>query len=111
MTSTLESTFDYLLRVLAPDLPEPETEYRIIPSRKWRWDCAWPVEQVAIELQGGLWTYGAHTRPAGVQRDMEKHNAATCAGWRLLYFSTDMLTHEPEKAIAQVRALLAREVN
>lgn len=109
MPSTLEATFGYLLRAIAPDLPDPVTEYRFHPTRRWRMDFAWPAHQVAVELQGGLWTHGAHTRPAGVQRDMEKHNAATLAGWRLLYFSTDMLTNTPEACITQLKTLLEDE--
>ena len=109
MTSTLEATFDYLLRALAPDLPEPETEYRFHPSRRWRFDVAWPVEQVAVELDGGAYSGGRHTRGSGFVKDCEKLNAATVRGWRVLRFTTDMLQHEPETAIAQVRALL--EVN
>ena len=52
MTSTLESTFDYLLRVLAPDLPEPETEYRFDPrgsgvSTLHGQSSAWPSNWMA----------------------------------------------------------------
>ena len=106
MTSTLESTFDYLLRVLAPDLPEPETEYRFAPPRKWRFDFAWPIERVAVELDGGVYSGGRHTRGSGFVKDCEKLNAATVRGWRVLRYTTDMLQNEPETAIAQLRALL-----
>lgn len=106
MTSTLEATFSYLLRALAPDLPEPEAEYRFHPTRKWRFDIAWPIERVAVELDGGVYSGGRHTRGAGFVKDCEKLNEATVRGWRILRYTTDMLQHEPEIAIAQVRALL-----
>ena len=31
-------------------------------------------------MKGG----GAHSRPANIERDMEKHNAATLSGWKIL---------------------------
>lgn len=109
MSSSLERTFVYYLRFLCPDLTEGMVEqYRIVPDRRWRWDFAWPEKKVAIELHGGLWSSGAHTRAAGVQRDMNKANAATMAGWRVLYFSTDDLDDDPEDVIATIRTVVER---
>ena len=106
MVSNLETAFAYWWNLLADDLPEPVTEYRFHPKRKWRFDCAWEAEKVAVELHGGLWSGGAHVRAHGVQRDLQKHNAAVLLGWRVLYFSTDDLNTDPERCIGQVRALL-----
>lgn len=107
MSSTLEATFVHYLSFMAPDLKAGMVEqYRIAPGRRFKWDFAWPEKKTAIELHGGLWTYGAHSRPAGVQRDMTKANVATLAGWRVLYFSTDDLEDDPETVIAQVRKAL-----
>lgn len=108
MTSELEAAFAAYLRLLAPDLPEPEAEYRFAPPRRWRFDFAYPACRVAVELHGGLWSSGAHVRPIGVQRDLQKHNAAVVLGWRLLYFSTDDLSNDPETCIDMVRQLLSR---
>jgi very-short-patch-repair endonuclease len=110
VNSTLEQTFVHYLSFLAPDLKAGMVEqYRIAPGRRFKWDFAWVEKKVAIELHGGLWSYGAHSRPVGVQRDMTKANIATLAGWRVLYFSTDDLEDDPESVIAQVRALLEGE--
>jgi very-short-patch-repair endonuclease len=106
MASSLERAFRYWYALLADDLPEPATEYRFDARRRWRFDCAWPDLLCAVELHGGMWSGGAHVRPRGVQRDLEKHNAATLLGWRVLYFSTDDLNTDPERCIGQVRALL-----
>jgi very-short-patch-repair endonuclease len=109
MASSLERTFIYYLRFLCPDLAVGMVEqYKIVPDRKWRWDFAWPEKKVAIECHGGLYSGGAHTRPAGVQRDMNKANAATVAGWRVLYFSTDDIEDDPEDVINTVRAVVER---
>jgi hypothetical protein len=66
-------------------LGKPEFEYRFHTTRKWRFDIAWPQSKIAIEVQGGIWSQGAHSRGAGQRRDMEKHNAATSLGWRVFY--------------------------
>jgi hypothetical protein len=65
-------------------LPSPVIEYRFDPDRRWRFDYAWLAEMVALEVEGGIWTGGRHTRGAGFLRDMEKYNRAVCLGWRVL---------------------------
>jgi len=72
-------------------LPEPEFEFRFHPHRKWRFDCAWPHKLVALEVEGGIWTQGRHTRGAGFLADMEKYNAAVLLGWRVLRTTPDKL--------------------
>ena len=110
MASSLERQFMYYLRALAPEWADAAVEqYRIVPGRRYAWDFAWPEPFcVAVELHGGLHSNGAHVRAHGVQRDMAKANAATLAGWRVLYFSTDDLEDDPEGAISQLRAVLER---
>lgn len=65
-------------------LPGAETEFEFHPDRKWRFDVAWPEHRVALEVEGGVWTGGRHTRGAGFLADVEKYNAAAVLGWRLL---------------------------
>jgi very-short-patch-repair endonuclease len=109
VNSTLERTFSYWYALLADDLPEPATEYRFHPRRKWRFDCAFPDHRVAVELDGGTYMGGRHTRGAGFAADCEKLNAATVMGWRVLRFTSDMLNNDPQLCVAQVRALLEGE--
>jgi very-short-patch-repair endonuclease len=77
--------FDYadLLTMLvkALGLPAPVREFRPFPDRKWRIDCAWPDRLVAIEVDGGEWTAGRHSRGKGMQSDCEKANRLTLNGW------------------------------
>jgi hypothetical protein len=70
----------------AAGLPAPVPEYRFHPVRLWRFDYAWPSVLVAVEQEGGIWSGGAHARPAGIERDIEKYNAATLLGWRILRY-------------------------
>lgn len=73
----------------------PEAEYRFAPPRKWRFDFAWPVMRVAVELEGGVWTHGRHARPMGMIQDMDKYNAAASLGWLVLRFSGSHLKNDP----------------
>ena len=62
-------------------------EHRFHPTRKWRFDYAFPAYKVAVEIDGGVWQYGRHNRPQGYLADLEKFNAAAALGWRVLKFT------------------------
>lgn len=72
-------------------------EYFFHPVREWRFDYAIPFENdspymgIAIEVEGGAWSNGRHTRGKGFIGDMEKYNEATCLGWKLLRVTPDQL--------------------
>lgn len=70
----------------ANGLRYPEVEYRFAKplGRLWRFDYAWPDHDVALEVEGGVWTRGRHTRGQGFIDDIEKYNAATVNGWRVV---------------------------
>lgn len=80
--SELEATLGLYIR--ANELPEPEREYRFHPKRRWRLDFAWPAAMLAVEVDGGVWAQGRHTRGAGYIADCEKLNEATLLGWSVL---------------------------
>ena len=65
-------------------LPMPVCEHKFHPTRGWKFDYAWPEEKVALEVDGGIWVAGRHTRGAGWLKDTDKLNAACCEGWRML---------------------------
>ena len=87
--SQLEATFALHLRCAL--LPEPVRELRFDPSRRWRFDFAWPDHRLAVEVEGGTWCGGRHTRAAGFEADCEKYNAATLQGWRVLRVTGPMV--------------------
>jgi len=72
-------------------LPRPECEWKFDAKRRWRFDYAWPQQMIALEVEGGVWTGGRHTRGAGFVKDMEKYNRAAVLGWRLLRVTPDKL--------------------
>ena len=57
----------------------------------WRFDYAWPTRKLALEVDGGLFTQGRHTRGSGRLGDMEKLSEAAILGWRVLYVSPAQL--------------------
>lgn len=81
-TSPLE---DRLLRqITEASLPLPEREFRFHPTRKWRFDFAWPNLMVAVEVEGAVFSGGRHSRGAGMVADMCKYNTAALLGWTVL---------------------------
>lgn len=68
-------------------LPVPLPEYRFHPSRRWRFDWAFPDYMLALEVQGGAFLTGGgrHTRGAGYRRDLEKFCEAAILGWCVLH--------------------------
>ena len=79
-------------------------EYRFHPVRQWRFDYALPMQKVALEVEGGVWTQGRHTRPQGFLGDIEKYNTATVMGWRVVRCVPDDLM--TGKTIDMLHALI-----
>ncbi len=69
------------------DIPEPLEEFRFHPTRRWRFDWAWPPSKIAVEIEGGIWISGRHSRGIGYSKDMEKYNEATRMGWKVFRFT------------------------
>jgi very-short-patch-repair endonuclease len=70
----------------ANGIPEPLTEYRFHPTRKFRADYCWPDKMVILECEGGVWIRGKHGRPSGIKSDMDRGNEIAKLGYRLLRF-------------------------
>ncbi len=71
-----------------------EREHRFLEDRRFRFDFAHPVKQLAIEVDGGQYVPGGgrHNRRAGFEKDIEKLNLATLAGWAVLRFTPRQVT-------------------
>jgi hypothetical protein len=84
MQSTIESLM--LQQIKAVGLAEGlAMEWRFDPTRRWRFDFAWPEKDFALEVEGGTWSCGRHTRGGGFERDAEKYATALLMGWRVLH--------------------------
>lgn len=64
-------------------------EFQFATDRKWRFDYACADPQIAIEIEGGAWIRGRHTRGAGFIADMEKYNRAVLLGWKVLRYTPE----------------------
>ena len=90
VTSALEHAL--YVRLERHGIPLGEAQYRFVPGRLYRFDRAWPApHMVAVEIQGGLWVNGAHSRGSGVERDCVKLSIAAALGWRVLPISQAMI--------------------
>lgn len=103
-----EQVLAFHLRALAPDFPEAQREYRFHPTRRWRFDWAFPLPGgaggVAIEVDGGQFAPGGgrHNRDS----DRWKMSEAAARGWLVLRFSGQMLEADPARCVELVRSAL-----
>lgn len=96
MPSHLER--ELLNQMIALSVPMPEQEYRfaaievgmqrgvrkrlvLAGLRDWRFDFAWPALRFAVEVEGGNYKDGRHTRGKGFEEDCQKYHHAMRLGW------------------------------
>ena len=96
---------------LAAQLSEAGLKYKrqlkFHNKRRWKADFAWPDEMLLVEVQGGTWTGGRHTRGGGFHADRERSNEAQIAGWLMLEVTAGMIKDGSALDFIN-RALLAR---
>ena len=82
----------------------PEQEYKFHTTRKWRFDFAFlqKHKKIAVELEGGIFSFGRHTRGSGFIADCQKYNAAALMGWTVLRYPKCLI----REAIDDIRGLL-----
>jgi len=94
MTSTAELTLEAQLSQAGIPF---EREYKFHPDRKWRADFfvtlivhqenprqTFDWIRLLVEIDGGAFIGGRHSRGAGVEADCEKTSAAAILGYRVL---------------------------
>ncbi|HCQ9956913.1 TPA: DUF559 domain-containing protein [Acinetobacter baumannii] len=81
-----------------------EQEYKFHPKRKWRADFLITGTKILIEVEGGIWSGGRHTRGKGYIGDMEKYNSAAMMGFTVLRFSTEQV--KSGMALKQIELLI-----
>lgn len=84
-----------------------EREQLLIPGRRFRFDFVITGSDLVIEVEGGTWSGGRHTSGVGFRSDCFKYNKALELGYRVLRYTTDMVTKG--EAIAQVMEILGAE--
>ena len=103
--SELEETLHFQIEALG--LPAPRRQFKAIPGRGFVFDFAWPAQMLLVEVQGGGWVQGAHTRGWGLERDAIKACLAIVEGWNLLPVTGKMI--ENGEALQFIEKALFRE--
>lgn len=118
-----DSNAEHLCTILNESYPGKwTTEYPAITGRKFRFDCANLSDKVLIEIDGGLHPFwrtfkdgskmkvikAGHSTAEGIERDMEKGNAAQVDGWRVLRYTPETLKLHPYKIMADLWKLIGK---
>lgn len=96
---------DILIKLIADDFKlEAVKEYRFAAEivghgkglrerlkahnlKDWRFDVAIPCKKIAIEFEGGVFNNSRHVRGLGYIGDLDKYNAATVNGWKVIRYT------------------------
>lgn len=97
--SALEDRF--LSLIDAHDLPRPATNMRVAG---YEGDAVWSQARLVVELDG--WEF--HRSRSAFQRDREKANLWTAAGWTVLRFTHDDVVRRPRATAAAIAAQVSR---
>lgn len=68
-----------------------EREVRMVSGRNWRVDFLLRQHNLVVEVEGGIWRQGRHSRGSGMESDMQKYNALVICGFSVLRYSTEMV--------------------
>ena len=105
MKSNLEATFAMALAAVGCDMIR---EYKFHPTRKWRLDFADQQSKTGLEIDGGEFSGGSHSRGVGMANDYEKRNSATEMGWAIFQITGAMTRKDPLGWARRVKAVIDR---
>lgn len=71
--------------------PAPVRQHDYHRGRDWRCDFVWPDLRLIVEVEGGVYSGGRHTRGSGYTKDTVKYNALVNAGWNLQRFTGEQV--------------------
>jgi hypothetical protein len=91
--SNLEHQFITLWQSLFPNV-QLESEVQLIPKRRFRFDFVHRLSKVAIEINGGNWANGRHTRASALLSEYEKINLAQLEDYQVFLLNNEMITEE-----------------
>lgn len=67
-------------------------EFKFCPHRRWKSDFRILGTNILVEVEGGTWSGGRHTRGKGYANDCEKYSWAAANGWTVLRYTTQQVT-------------------
>jgi hypothetical protein len=72
--------------------------------KDWRFDFCWPDLMFAVEVEGGTWVSGRHSRGAGFEADAIKYGEAMRLGWAVYRCTTGII--KSGQAVELIEALI-----
>ncbi len=106
---TVGMTQEYRFAAMASGGTGPGVRQRLKDAgmKDWRIDMAWIDKKLAVEIEGGIFTMGRHTRGKAFDEDSHKYNVLVLLGWRVLRFTT--LSIRSGVALQTIEVALSQE--
>ena len=103
--SKLEDKFLVLFTEAAPDITILRWQ-KVIKGRRFEFDFTLPDQRILVEIQGGTFSGGRHTRGYGYSADCEKLRLATFDDWKVLWYDSKSInTKEVQRLVEYVRTI------
>ena len=101
-TADVRSLLEILLLQLSDDhqLPEPAANARVAGFLV---DFFWPHKRLIVEAD----SYTYHSMPTAFERDRERDQQLTLAGYTVVRFTYKQVTRQPEAVVHRIRRLLS----
>jgi hypothetical protein len=114
MTRTPDAFANLAAQCRMLSLPEPVAEFRFHPTRKWKFDAAWPDFMIAVEFEGIIYRKdgslgGRHVMATGFKGDIVKYAEAFALGWAVLRVLPEM-TGRNAKAVSWLERRIKRGI-
>ena len=105
--------YDLEIRALVAQvgLPDPVAPPRVLATRRFRFDFAWPEQKVALEVEGGFFGSGrrcpacrqlprsGHSSVRRLKDDADKYSWAAATGWTIIRRWPDALLTDETRAM------------
>lgn len=89
-SSTLEKKF-FWTWMACKNAPVIMHEQKLVPGRRFRCDFYHPESKTVIEIEGGAYSGGRHTRGKGFEDDCEKYLLLTLGGFTVIRLSAKQI--------------------
>lgn len=76
-----------ILKLLQEICPGWEKEYKFDGRRRFRFDFGNHLYNIAVEMEGGIYTGTGHAKTGRYLKDMEKYNIGQLKGWIILRYA------------------------